>query len=444
MKPSMFLMAATLFIAGCGAPAPRPPPPPAEVFVGHPLQIPIVEWDELMGRLEAVDSVEVRSRVSGYLQSVHFDEGQMVKEGDLLFIVDPRPFEADVALARALVSEAGAKVKQARAQLAAAEAGKRSAQARKGLAGKQVGRTQRLVATGGLPVADQDTREAEVAQAEAAVDEAGAQIDSSRAALAAAEAGVLSAESRLAIAELNLKYTRVEAPLTGRISRRQVSEGNLIVGGGAGATLLTVIVAIDPIYCVCDVDEKTFLKYERLAREGTRQSSRGAKNPILLALADETGMPHRGHMDFIENRLDQGTGTLRGRAILRNPHGTLTPGLFARVRLPGSGRYPAILVPDTCVGTDQSEKFVLVLGADDTVRRQVVQLGAVSHGLRIVKAGLKPTDSVVLRGLQRVRLGAKVIAKREVIKPGADGLPDDYVPLPPEQWIKRPVPRVPR
>ncbi|HUQ70991.1 MAG TPA: efflux RND transporter periplasmic adaptor subunit, partial [Planctomycetaceae bacterium] len=247
-------------------------------------------------------------------------------------------------------------------------------------------------------------------------------------------------KSLLDIAQLNLEYTEVRAPVTGRISSRLVTEGNLIVGGTGQPTLLTTIVSLDPIYCVFDADEQSFLKYNRLMREGKRPSSRDVKNPVYVGLADEPHQyPHQGHMDFVDNRLDAETGTLRGRAILPNKDLSLTPGLFARLRLPGSGRYDAILIPDLAVGTDQSEKYVFVIDEQDTIRRQAVELGPIVRGLRIVRTGLDGSEQIVLRGLQRVQPGVVVQAKPETIVMKDDGLPLDAEPLPPENWLTRPV-----
>jgi RND family efflux transporter MFP subunit len=234
-----------------------------------------------------------------------------------------------------------------------------------------------------------------------------------------------------------LEYTRVIAPIAGRVSHRDATEGNLISGGTSQSTLLTTIVSLDPIHVYFDADEQAFLKYTRLAMEGKRQSSREVKNPVYIALADEKkGYPHKGHMDFVDNRLDPNTGTMRGRAIFRNADLSLTPGLFARLRLPGSAPYEAVLAPDSAIGSDQSVKYVLIVDAENKVRRQQVEIGPMSHGLRVVRSGLNGSERIVLRGLQRVRPGIQVTPIVEPIKSkGDNGLPDSYMPVPKEEWI---------
>jgi RND family efflux transporter MFP subunit len=216
-----------------------------------------------------------------------------------------------------------------------------------------------------------------------------------------------------------------------------VTEGNLINGGTIQSTLLTTIVSLDPIHVYFDADEQAFLKYTRLAMEGKRQSSREVKNPVYFALADErSGYPHKGHMDFVDNRMDPNTGTMRGRAIFRNADLALTPGLFARLRLPGSAPYEAVLAPDSAIGSDQSVKYVLIVDAENKVRRQPVEIGPMSHGLRVVRSGLDGSERIVLRGLQRVRPGMQVTPIVEGIKSNGDnGLPDSYTPVPKEEWI---------
>jgi RND family efflux transporter MFP subunit len=424
---------------GCQRAASQSSPPPApQVVVGTPLVKPIVEWDEYVGRLDAVEFVEVRARVGGYLRSIHFDEGQLVKEDDLLFVIDPRPFEAEVRSATADIAEAKARVAESTAQLTRAEAQKKASLALLELEQARLRRTKSLLERNAVSREDLDIRESEFAQAQADLDARDAEIESAKAARFTAEAAVETAKSRLAVAQLNLDYTEIRAPVTGRVSRRVVTEGNLVVGGSAAqATLLTTIVSLDPIHVYFDADERAFLKYTRLAQNGKRKSSRDAKNPVYVALADEEdSFPHPGHMDFVDNRLDPNTGTMRGRAILANADLTLTPGLFVRLRLPGSQRYDAVLIPDLAIGTDQSEKFVFVVENDQTVARRVIATGPVVDGLRVVRSGLDGSEKVVLRGLQRVRPGVKVAAREEAIEVrGDDGLPDDYEPVPEEKWL---------
>jgi RND family efflux transporter MFP subunit len=410
-----------------------------EVFAAKPLKKQIVEWDEYVGRLEAVESVEVRARVSGYLDSIHFEEGQIVKKGELLCIIDPKPFTAEVSRAKADLEQARAKVKESVAVLAQSTAELKQSESRRSLAHIRFERVKALVAKNAVPQDDVDVRESESVQAEADVEAAKSKIESASAAIATAEAAVETAKAYLAIAELNLSYSEIHSPVSGRVSRRIVTEGNFISGGALQATLLTTIVSLDPIHCVFDADEQSYLKYTRLAQEGSRRSSRDVKNPVYIALADEKDdFPHKGHMDFVDNRMDLNTGTMRARAILPNPDGSLTPGLFARLRLPGSGRHEAILIPDSAIGTDQSEKYVLVVNDDDSVKRQVITLGSTAHGLRIIRKGLDGSERVVVRGVQRIRPGVKVAAKLEVIKERAEGsLPDDYQPVPKEEWLSK-------
>jgi RND family efflux transporter MFP subunit len=439
LKPKQLVVLVGLsLVAGCGRTvAQDEPPSAAQVVVTTPIKKQIVEWDEYIGRLDAVDFVEVRARVSGYLQSIHFDEGQIVKKGDRLAVIDPRPFVAERNRAQADLQQAKARVEQSKEQLAQSTAEDRRAAAGLDYAQQRFERSKRLVAKSAVTQDEFDLHESQLRQAQADLNAAKAQIELSRAAISTAEAAVETAQAAVDIADLNLQYTRVVAPITGRVSRRAVTEGNLINGGTVQSTLLTTIVSLDPIHVYFDADEQAFLKYTRLAMEGKRQSSREVKNPVYIALADErSGYPHKGHMDFVDNRLDPNTGTMRGRAILRNADLSLTPGLFARLRLPGSAPYEAVLAPDSAIGSDQSVKYVLVVDADNKVRRQSVEIGPISHGLRVVRSGLDGSERIVLRGLQRVRPGIQVTPIVEEIKSnGGNGLPDSYTPVPEEEWI---------
>jgi len=367
------LLAAVLVLSSCGArPAPAPPPP--KVKVVQPVAREITEWDEYTARLDAVDSVEVRPRVSGYLQSIHFQDGTIVHKGDLLFLIDPRPYEA--ALRRA-------------------EADVELAKSRLALARKNFARAADLLSSHAISQEESDIRESNVRQAEASVGEAQAAVDA---------------------AKLDVEFTRVSAPVGGRVGRKLVTEGNLINGGvGTQGTLLTTIVSLDPIYAYFEADEASFLKYDRLARSGQRRSSREYKNPVHVALAGEEGFPHDGVMDFVDNQLDRGTGTIVGRALLPNPDLSLIPGLFARLRLPGSGQYRAILLPDEAIGSDQSQKFVYLVDGESKAQYRTVKIGPLVDGLRVVREGVMPEDWVVVAGLQRVRPGSKVDAQRETI-----------------------------
>jgi len=374
------LLAAVLVLSSCGGrPAPAPPPP--KVKVVQPVAREIIEWDEYTARLDAVDSVEVRPRVSGYLQSIHFQDGAIVKKGDLLFLIDPRPYEA--ALRRA-------------------EADVELAKSRLALAQKNFARAADLLSSHAISQEESDIRGSNLRQAEASVAEAQAAADAAR---------------------LDVEFTHVSAPVGGRVGRKLVTEGNLINGGvGTQGTLLTTIVSLDPIYAYFDADEGSLLKYSRLAATGQRPSSRDYKNPVHVALADEEDFPHEGAMDFVDNQVDRGTGTIVGRALLPNPDLSLIPGLFARLRLPGSGQYRAILVPDEAVGSDQSQKFVYLVDGESKAQYRTVKIGPLVDGLRVVREGVGPEDRVVVAGLQRVRPGLTVDAQEEPIPspPAAD------------------------
>jgi RND family efflux transporter MFP subunit len=342
------------------------------VTVQRPVVRDVVEWDEYTARLEAVDAVEVRARVSGYLEAVRFNDGAMVHKGDVLFIIDQRPYVA-------ILNRTEAEIALAKARLE--------------LANKRYERAARLVARNAISQEETDTRAAEARQATASL----------QAAKAAYEA-----------AHLDVEFTEVRAPVSGRIGRKLVTEGNLVTGGaGTQATLLTTIVSLDPIYVYFEADERAYLKYTRLAREGLRPSSRDVQNPVDVGFADEDGFPHRGHMDFVDNRFDPNTGTMIGRAVLPNPDLAFAPGLFARLRLVGSGQYRATLIPDTAINSDQAQKFVYVLGTDDTAQYRTIIIGPLNEGLRIVRSGLTPEDRVVVTGVQRLRPGAKVIPEEK-------------------------------
>src|SRR5438093_2902803 len=368
-------LAAALVLSACG-PRPAPAPPPPKVKVVQAVAREITEWDEYTARLDAIDSVEVRPRVSRYLQSIHFQDGAIVHKGDLLFLIDPRPYEA--ALRRA-------------------EADVDLAESRLALARKNFARAADLLASHAISQEESDIRASNLRQAEASVEEAQAAVDAGR---------------------LDVEFTRVSAPVAGRVGRKLVTEGNLINGGvGTQGTLLTTIVSLDPIYAYFEADEGSLLKYDRLARLGQRRSSRDFKNPVHVALANEGGFPHDGVMDFVDNQVDRGTGTIVGRALLPNSDLSLLPGLFARLRLPGSGQYQAILVPDEAIGSDQSQKFVFLVDGESKAQYRTVKIGPLVDGLRVVREGVGPEDRVIVAGLQRVRPGLKVDAQQEAIPP---------------------------
>ena len=347
------------------APEAAAPAGPA-VTVAAPAVREIVEWDEYTGRFEAIDNVEIRARVSGYLVEVAFTPGDIVKQGDLLFRIDPRPFEAELAAAKAALAGADAALQNARAEYA---------------------------------------RGARLVEREAISEEA---VDRRREALRLAEASWAAAKANVERAELNLEFTEVRAPITGRISDDFVSEGNLIVGGAQGGTLLSSLVSMDPIYFEFTASEADYLKYLRLDRNGSRASGRDAQHPVRVQLMDEDDFAHEGRLSFVDNQLDRSTGTMRGRATLDNADGIFAPGMFGRLQLLGSGEYQAILIPDSAVQTDQSEKFVWVAASDDTAVRQTIELGPIVDGLRVVRAGLAPETQVIVSGTQFVQANAPI------------------------------------
>jgi RND family efflux transporter MFP subunit len=359
-------------LSGCGpsdAPAPKPP----TVSVAKPIRKTVTDWDEFTGRFEATDEVDIRARVSGYLQTVAFKDGAIVKKGDLLFVIDPRPYEAALKRSQAQLASAQAKVTQST---------------------RDLGRSQELLKAGNVAATVNDQRFSEARQAQAEVEGAEAAIQSD---------------------QLNLEFTHITAPMTGRISRKLVSEGNLVTGGDA-ATPLTTIVSLDPIHFYFDADELSYLKYQRLSREGLRPSSRDVANPVMIATSDETEFTHEGRMDFVDNSLDKDTGTMRGRALVPNPNYQFTPGQFGRVHLLGSAPYEALLIPDEAVGTDQSRKVAYVLGPNNVVQAHEIKLGRLFDGLRAVTDGLKADDTVVIGGLQRIRVGSPVTPQEKPIE----------------------------
>jgi RND family efflux transporter MFP subunit len=356
--------------SGKGAGGPGKDAKPAQVSVSKPVQRPIIEWDEYTGRFDAVEAVEVRARISGYLDQVLFTDGQMVTKGDVLFRIDPRPFERALEQAKAELEQAKTRVSNAMLD---------------------VERGLPLVKTKAISQKVQDDRENIMRDARSAA---------------------TIAEARVRTAELDLSFCQVFAPISGRISRKFVTPGNFISGGGApdGTTILTTIVTQDPIYLYFDIGENDALKYRRLAEKGIRNAaSVGAT--VGVALPDETGFPHPGKVDFLDNRLDAGTGTLRARANMVNKDGLFSAGMFARVRVQGSPEFTALLVPDEAIGTDQASRFVYVLGEGDVAKRKAVKLGALLDGLRVVREGLDPEDIVVVNGIQRVRAGQPVVPK---------------------------------
>ncbi len=428
-------MAALLCCFGCNqSRQEQSPPPPPTVTIAKPVKKQIVEWDAYTGRLEAIEFVEIRSRVGGYLQSIHFDEGQVVQKGDLLFIIDPRPFEAELNDAKATLRQAESQLLQAQAQMEEANAMQQQSNAQLQLAKTRVVRVRDLREKEVTTQDELDQLEAEYLQAQADGSSSKAGISSANAAIATANAAIDSANAKIETAKLNLHYTQISAPVTGRISREYITEGNLVTGGTATSSLLTTITSAQPIYCMFDANEQEVLKYTRLAMAGRRESSRVAKNPVYLSLVDESDYPHQGHMDFVDNRFDADTASMRARCVFPNKDQVLLPGMFARIRIPGSAPYDAILIPDSAIGTDQASQYVFIV-VDDVIERRPVTVGPIVDGLRVVREGLTGDETLVIEGLLLARPESKVQTRAGTIEVVEDGLPDSYEPLPPEKWI---------
>jgi RND family efflux transporter MFP subunit len=368
-------IAAGLVGAGCSEGQPQQtkgPPPPPTVTVAKPVRKLVVDQDEYVGRFVAVDSVEVRARVGGYLEKINFTDGQMVKEGDVLFVIDRRPY-------RHVLEQAKANLTQARANLAYAQA--------------DLDRGAQLVKDHTITqqTYDQRTQTKNVA-----------------------EATVKAQEEAVATAELDHEFTELHAPISGRIGDRRVSIGNLVTGGLTGnSTLLATIVTVDPIRFEFTFDEAAYLRYERLAHEGKDVTSREGSSIVAVKLIDEKDFDHQGRMDFVDNVIDKASGTIRGRAVFANTDGVLTPGMFGRIRVPGTPPYLALLVPEVAIGTEQARKFLMVVAPDGTAKQKFVTFGQAVGNLRVVKDGLDPDDRVVVNGLMRARPGQKVTPKEE-------------------------------
>ena len=285
------------------------------------------------------------------------------------------------------------------------------------------------------PQEEVDITEGEYLQAKADVEGARAGIADANAAIASADAEFETARAALQAAQLDLNYTEIHAPIAGRISDHRVTIGNLISGGSSLSTLLTTITSLDPIHCTFDASEAEVLKYVRLSQSGARQSSREIKNPVYLALADEDGFPHVGHMDFVDNRFDPQSATMRAKAIFPNANNDLIPGLFASIRIPGSGSYEAVLVPDRSIGTDQATQYVLAVDQNKQVTRINIETGPIVDGLRVIRRGLIGDETIIISGLQRARPGVEVATQVETLAAEDDGLPDSYEPVPPDKWL---------
>jgi membrane fusion protein, multidrug efflux system len=378
---SVFLIsAAAVLLSACGQSkgdaTAAGAPLAAQVSVAPAIQRDIEDSDEFTGRLEATETVEIRARVGGTLDRVHFREGQTVKRGDLLFTIDARPFQAELA--------------RAEAQLA----GVRS---RSDLSKTEFTRAQKLLEM--RAISQQE-------------------FDQLQSGTRTSDADIKAAQAAVQSARLNIEYSRIRAPIGGRISRANVTAGNLV---GTGDTVLTTIVSQDKVYAYFEASESTYLKYGKQVRDGTRANARETANTVFMGLANEQGYPHKGAIDFFDNRLNAQTGAIRARAVFDNKNNQFTPGLFARVKLIGSGSFKAVLTPDRAIGTDQNKKFVLVVDQNNVANFREVKLGALQDGMRVITEGLKGGEIVVVDGLQRIRPGMPVTPQK--LDVDAKGMP---------------------
>jgi multidrug efflux system membrane fusion protein len=371
---------AVAILAGCSGQASEGAPPPPQVGVATVPVKPVRQWDEYSGRIEAVESVELRPRVSGYIEQVNYREGQEVKKGDVLFTIDARSYRAELARAQAELARA-----KSRADLGRSEAE----------------RARRL-------------SEQQVISAET--------WEQRRGAAEQAQADVAAAQAAVDAARLAVEWTQVRAPIDGRAGRALVTAGNL-VGAGDAASVLTTVVSLDRVHVHFDADERSFLRYAEMARNGQRPSERDGQVPVQVALADETGFPHEGNVDFLDNQVDRGTGTIRARAVLDNADRRFTPGLYARVRVLGSGEFKAALVDDKAVLTDQDRKYVYVVDGEGKAQRRDVQVGRMAGDLRIVEKGLAAGDKVIVSGVQKVFFPGMPVQAKAVAMGAADTTP---------------------
>ena len=373
-QPGLLILITLMTMSGCGnqtdSGAKSVQTQPPSVKIAQALIQDVTEWDEYTGRIEAVSSVDVRARVSGYLEKVNFKAGEMVKKDDLLFLIDPKPFKA---------------------QLNYAEAELEQAKAKRELAKNDLERAEGLFRGKAISAEEYDARSKGLREAAAAVQ---------------------SGEANVVTARLNLDFTKIRAPIAGRIGRELITEGNLVSGGGADATRLTFIVSTDPVYVYVDADERSVLKYRRQSQQNGSDNIGAKKTSAQLALADEAGFPHQGSLDYISPREDTATGTVSLRGVFANPDGLLSPGFFARMRVRGNAPYPAILLPDRAIATDQAQRFVWAVNQDNQVEYRQVILGAHIGQSRVITQGLKPDEWVVIEGLQKLKPGIKVNPQR--------------------------------
>ncbi len=355
---TLAVSALAIFSSGCGKQVSQQGPPAAAVTVAPVEQKEIVEWSEFTGRTEPVESVEIRPRTSGYIQEVRFQSGQMVKKGDVLFVIDPRWNQA-------VFDQRQAEYDQAKSEN---------------------DRTAKLLANNAISAEEAEGRKARYEEAKAALDSA----------------------------RLDLEYTEVRAPIDGRVSRALLTEGNYVSGNAGSASLLTTVVSVNPVYVNADIDEDSLLKFNELVYSKKLGTTANGKIPVELELADENNFPHQGYIESFDNKLDPDTGSILLRAVFPNDDGRIVPGLFARIRIPLSERHNALLIDERAIGTDQANKFVLTLSPTNTVQYQAVELGPLFEGKRVVRSGLTLGEKIVVNGLARVRPGMPVTPQDEV------------------------------
>ena len=380
-------------VSGCRqVVAPKGSPPPT-VTVSQPVQRDVIRWDQYSGYLTSPKTVTVSARVSGLIEQAPFQEGAIVHAGDLLFKIDPRPFKADVDNKQAAVAQARASAAKAKAD---------------------------------------DARNTALLQAHVIAQSV---YDTTKATYLEDVASLNAAEAALETSRLNLEWTNVTAPITGRVSRMNVTVGNLVNGGAGQVTALTTIVSIDPLYCYVNVPESTALRYQELAVKEQKDNVAGANVPCSLQLENETNFPHQGVIDFVDNQVDVNTGTQQIRCVIANPTTVLTPGLFALTRIPASGRYNTLLIPDAAVNTDQDERYLLIVVANNVVQQRPVKLGAVFGNLRSITEGLKPGEWVIVDGMQFAQPGAKVIPREAALSTASLDASDSVAAAPPARQM---------